>query len=157
MGSKLRSSCSTTILLKNCVKRSLWDIFVFDSLLSHPTKMVGTFSSSHGSEKVAHTVGDTSRPSSIMSNNQQPEKKFSLDWRGRVVLFTLCILTLMAALDGTSLSVALPVSIHFIFTQMSISNRLKTISQELHGSAIEAFWSGTAFLLSSTGTTYPSS
>jgi MFS family permease len=39
----------------------------------------------------------------------------------------------MVALDGTSISVALPV-----------------ISRALHGTAIEAFWSGTAFLLAST-------
>ncbi|KAJ5591937.1 uncharacterized protein N7459_002306 [Penicillium hispanicum] len=89
--------------------------------------------SSYGAEKPEPTLRSTSKPSSTMSNDQQPEQKFSLDWRGRVVIFTLCVLTLMAALDGTSLSVALP-----------------TISQELDGTAIEAFWSGTSFLLSST-------
>jgi hypothetical protein len=39
----------------------------------------------------------------------------------------------MVALDGTSISVALP-----------------TIAQKLHGSALEAFWAGTSFLLTST-------
>jgi Major Facilitator Superfamily len=45
----------------------------------------------------------------------------------------LAVLTLMVALDGTSISVALPI-----------------IARNLHGSAIEAFWAGTSFLLTST-------
>jgi MFS family permease len=45
----------------------------------------------------------------------------------------LAVLTLMVALDGTSISVALP-----------------TIAERLHGSALEAFWAGTSFLLAST-------
>jgi putative Ca2+/H+ antiporter (TMEM165/GDT1 family) len=40
---------------------------------------------------------------------------------------------IQAALDATSLSVALPI-----------------IAQKLKGTAIEAFWSGTSFLLTST-------
>ncbi|KAJ5674185.1 Efflux pump [Penicillium macrosclerotiorum] len=46
---------------------------------------------------------------------------------------SLCIVILAAALDATSLSTALPI-----------------ISRELGGSAIEAFWAGTSFLLTST-------
>ena len=46
---------------------------------------------------------------------------------------TLSVITLAAALDATSLGVALPI-----------------ISQDIHGTAIEAFWSGTSFLLTST-------
>ena len=46
---------------------------------------------------------------------------------------SLCVLTLMVALDGTSISVALP-----------------KIAKRLHGTAIEAFWAGTSFLLAST-------
>jgi len=42
-------------------------------------------------------------------------------------------ITLAAALDATSISVALPI-----------------IAEKLRGSAIEAFWSGTSFLLCST-------
>jgi MFS family permease len=45
----------------------------------------------------------------------------------------LAALSLVIALDGTSISVALPV-----------------IADELNGTALEAFWSGTAFLLSCT-------
>lgn len=51
----------------------------------------------------------------------------------RLAFASLCILALMAALDGTSIGVALP-----------------TIAQALRGSAIEAFWTGTSFLLCST-------
>ncbi|KAI4088191.1 MAG: hypothetical protein LQ339_008750 [Xanthoria mediterranea] len=50
-----------------------------------------------------------------------------------LVFLTLAVITMMVALDGTSLSVALPI-----------------ISEKLGGQAIEAFWSGTSFLLCST-------
>jgi EmrB/QacA subfamily drug resistance transporter len=68
-----------------------------------------------------------------------PEEKpiapedFNPDWRFRVAFFSLMIINLAAALDATSLSVALPI-----------------IAQKLNGSAIEAFWAGTSFLLTST-------
>ncbi|KAF7888709.1 uncharacterized protein EAF02_003250 [Botrytis sinoallii] len=45
---------------------------------------------------------------------------------------SICLITLAAALDATSLSIALPI-----------------ITAKLKGSAIEAFWSGTSFLLTS--------
>lgn len=45
----------------------------------------------------------------------------------------LAVLTLMVALDGTSISVALPI-----------------VAKKLNGTAIEAFWAGTSFLLAST-------
>ncbi|OCK77281.1 putative siderophore iron transporter [Lepidopterella palustris CBS 459.81] len=51
----------------------------------------------------------------------------------RLAFASLCILALMAALDGTSIGVALP-----------------KIARVLKGSAIEAFWAGTSFLLCST-------
>jgi hypothetical protein len=50
-----------------------------------------------------------------------------------LVFGALSVLTLMVALDGTSISVALPI-----------------IARKLHGTAIEAFWAGTSFLLTST-------
>ncbi|KAL8776008.1 MAG: hypothetical protein Q9213_008412 [Squamulea squamosa] len=50
-----------------------------------------------------------------------------------LAFLTLAVITMMVALDGTSLSVALPI-----------------ISRDLGGTAIEAFWSGTSFLLCST-------
>ncbi|RAL58192.1 hypothetical protein DID88_002327 [Monilinia fructigena] len=45
---------------------------------------------------------------------------------------SICLITLAAALDATSLSIALPI-----------------ITTKLRGTAIEAFWSGTSFLLTS--------
>ncbi|KAJ6084921.1 hypothetical protein N7499_004550 [Penicillium canescens] len=72
-------------------------------------------------------------PSYVKPKNKGVNEKFALGRRGILVFFTLAVLTLMAALDGTSLSVALP-----------------HIAQELNGTAIEAFWSGTSFLLCST-------
>ncbi|KAG9381778.1 ProP Permease major facilitator superfamily [Pyrenophora tritici-repentis] len=60
-------------------------------------------------------------------------EKFKPGWRFLAAFGSLCIITLMAALDATSISVALPV-----------------MAKALGGTAIEAFWSGTAFLLTST-------
>lgn len=45
---------------------------------------------------------------------------------------SLCLITLAAAFDATSLSIALPI-----------------ITDKLHGTAIQAFWSGTSFLVTS--------
>ncbi|TQS38277.1 hypothetical protein Golomagni_01221 [Golovinomyces magnicellulatus] len=53
--------------------------------------------------------------------------------RGFLLAFgSVCIITLAAALDATSLAIALPI-----------------ITGKLHGTAIEAFWSGTSFLITS--------
>ncbi|RMZ84492.1 hypothetical protein DV737_g1080, partial [Chaetothyriales sp. CBS 132003] len=74
---------------------------------------------------------------SELSSLSDVKQDDALEWkpsrRFLLAMLSLCVLTLMVALDGTSLSVALPV-----------------ITQKLRGSAIEAFWSGTAFLLAST-------
>ena len=65
--------------------------------------------SSQVSEKPGPLRSAGSRPSSTLTVDEKDEK-FVLGRRGILVVFTLCVLTLMAALDGTSLSVALPVS-----------------------------------------------
>jgi hypothetical protein len=56
-----------------------------------------------------------SNPGSTVARDQEDSdgkaEKFALGRRGQLVFFTLAVLTLMAALDGTSLSVALPVSL----------------------------------------------
>lgn len=46
----------------------------------------------------------------VKGKKKRDDEKFALGRRGILVFFTLSVLTLMAALDGTSLSVALPVS-----------------------------------------------
>src|ERR1700761_5922439 len=50
----------------------------------------------------------------------------------KLAFASICVITLAAALDTTSLSVALPI-----------------ITERLHGTAIQAFWSGTSFLVTS--------
>jgi hypothetical protein len=57
----------------------------------------------------------------------QPNRDFYL------AFMAMCVVTLTISLDATSLSVALPV-----------------VSTALDGTALEAFWSGTSFLLAST-------
>ncbi|KAL4758368.1 major facilitator superfamily domain-containing protein [Aspergillus foveolatus] len=58
---------------------------------------------------------------------------FKLTFTGRLIFCALAVLTLMVALDGTSISVALP-----------------EMASSLQGTAMQAFWSGTSFLLCST-------
>ncbi|RMD39615.1 hypothetical protein DV735_g5511, partial [Chaetothyriales sp. CBS 134920] len=79
----------------------------------------------------APVVSEASSVSSAKQDDNEPDWKPSR--RFLLAMLSLCILTLMVALDATSLSVALPV-----------------ITHRLHGTAIEAFWSGTSFLLAST-------
>lgn len=77
----------------------------------------------------------SSRPASQVSNSgsQDLANTFNPDWRFVVAFSSLSIITLMAALDATSISVALPI-----------------MARVLNGTAIEAFWAGTSFLLTST-------
>ncbi|KAK5109795.1 hypothetical protein LTR62_006528 [Meristemomyces frigidus] len=60
-------------------------------------------------------------------------KTFAPNYHFYLAFSSICVVTLMAALDATSLGVAIP-----------------RITSTLHGTAIEGFWSGTAFLLTST-------
>ena len=62
-----------------------------------------------------------------------PPQPFNPGLRFYMAFIVLAVLTLMVALDGTTISVALP-----------------RIAQALHGTAIESFWAGTSFLLTST-------
>ena len=78
---------------------------------------------------------NVSEPSDGVSNIPSSEKSHPVFQPSRSFLFafiSVLIITLAAALDATSLSIALP-----IFTD------------KLHGTAIEAFWAGTSFLLTS--------
>ncbi|KAI9680156.1 MAG: hypothetical protein M1829_001393 [Trizodia sp. TS-e1964] len=77
-------------------------------------------------------TGSPSPAGSVVKTAGIPED-FNPNWRFYVAFGTLCIITLAAALDATSLSVALPI-----------------VADRLQGTAIEAFWSGTSFLLTST-------
>ncbi|KAL4962001.1 MDR family MFS transporter [Aspergillus stella-maris] len=61
------------------------------------------------------------------------EESFEPDRRLWCIFAVIGLLNFAASLDATSLSVALP-----------------TIAEELHGTAIQAFWAGTSFLIGST-------
>lgn len=76
-----------------------------------------------------------SNPNSIKSANDTAPGPpvFNPGWRFVVAFSSLSVLTLMVALDATSISVALPI-----------------MAKSLGGTAIEAFWAGTSFLLTST-------
>lgn len=74
-----------------------------------------------------------SSDSSTHSKKEDAVPAFQPGRRFYLAFLALAVLTLMVALDGTSLSVALPI-----------------VAQALRGSALEAFWSGTSFLLAST-------
>ncbi|KAL4910616.1 major facilitator superfamily domain-containing protein [Aspergillus multicolor] len=60
------------------------------------------------------------------------ENTFRPDWRLRCIFGVIGLLNFAAALDATSISVAIP-----------------RISEDLGGTAVEAFWSGTSFLVCS--------
>ncbi|TQB69485.1 hypothetical protein MPDQ_001802 [Monascus purpureus] len=70
---------------------------------------------------------------SVSGETTNEALQFTISTRFLLAFASLAVLTLMVALDGTSLSVALPI-----------------IARKLHGTAIEAFWAGTSFLLCST-------
>src|SRR5271156_445178 len=82
--------------------------------------------------------GDLEQTPPLSSNSSIADEKtsppeFHPNTRFYLAFAALAVLTLMVALDGTSISVALPI-----------------IAKKLHGTAIEAFWAGTSFLLCST-------
>jgi hypothetical protein len=83
----------------------------------------------------------SSPPNEISSDVEQPQSIASPEevrpafkpGRSFILAFiSICIITLAAALDATSLSIALPI-----------------ITERLRGTAIQAFWSGTSFLVAS--------
>jgi len=84
-------------------------------------------------QDVQYTQPISSSDSSTKSVHDDAAPEFKPTRRFYLAFLALAVLTLMVALDGTSLSVALPV-----------------VAQALKGSALEAFWSGTSFLLAST-------
>ncbi|KAJ5884196.1 hypothetical protein N7504_011768 [Penicillium tannophilum] len=75
---------------------------------------------------------DEKKDGVFISQTVQNEDKFTITKHDTLTLSAMAILSLMAALDGTSISVALPI-----------------MSHELGGTAIEAFWTGTSFTLCS--------
>ena len=89
-----------------------------------------------GAEKDVRDGGRSVSPSpapSVSKDSADSPIDFKPTARLYLAFGALAVLTLMVALDGTSISVALPI-----------------IARKLHGTAIEAFWAGTSFLLTST-------
>lgn len=94
---------------------------------------------SHASD-AASSVQEDASPESLPKGQGDVDAyatTFTPGWRFYLAFSSLLVITLMAALDATSLSVAIP-----------------KITTALDGTAIEGFWSGTSFLLTSTGTSY---
>ncbi|KAH8906036.1 MFS general substrate transporter [Coniochaeta sp. PMI_546] len=79
------------------------------------------------------TANEDVSPVAVIDNPQEDGQPWKPSRDFILAFSSLSTLTLAVAFDATTLSVALP-----------------TISQALHGTALEAFWSGTSFLLSST-------
>ena len=77
-------------------------------------------------------VSETSDGVSGIPSSEESQPVFQPSRSFLLAFISILIITLAAALDATSLSIALP-----IFTD------------KLHGTAIEAFWAGTSFLLTS--------
>jgi MFS family permease len=75
----------------------------------------------------------TSPGSKPSSEHGSGSEEFNPGWRFYLAFLSLTTITLMVALDATSLSVALPI-----------------MAKVLKGSSLEAFWTGTSFLLTST-------
>ncbi|OCL09428.1 MFS general substrate transporter [Glonium stellatum] len=106
------------------------DLAVVELAVPFP-KSVVPISSTHSSISDYQLKEHASSAAPIIEPTSVPG--FSPGWRFYAIFGSLCIITLVVALDATTISVALPI-----------------ISQALHGSAIEAFWSGTSFLLACT-------
>jgi hypothetical protein len=79
-----------------------------------------------------HRVGDLSVVDQSPEEAASAQPDFRAERSFLLAFISICIVTLAAALDATSLSITLP-----------------TITDRLHGTAIEAFWSGTSFLIAS--------
>ncbi|OAL35450.1 hypothetical protein AYO20_05300 [Fonsecaea nubica] len=93
------------------------------------------FQETQESQTTPSSASMVSEKGDIDNNNGAPSAPppFTISTRFVMAFVALSVLTLMVALDGTSISVALPI-----------------IARKLHGTAIEAFWAGTSFLLAST-------
>lgn len=85
----------------------------------------------HELQPTPATQVDKSSPDSVQ--DEPTTSEFSPGWRFYLAFLSLCVVTMAAALDASSISVALPI-----------------MAQKLDGSAIQTFWSGTSFLVTST-------
>ncbi|GME22365.1 putative mfs multidrug transporter [Neofusicoccum parvum] len=101
--------------------------------MSLPQSEVPSVKSESLSGDVASPMENTPREPVATTSDSLEQPVFKPGWRFYVAFSSLSIITLMAALDATSISVALAI-----------------MAKALHGSAIQAFWAGTSFLLTAT-------
>jgi hypothetical protein len=93
----------------------------------------GLFGPSTGQKPQPNMDPDaTVQEKATVDTTAAPNTEFKPTTAFVLAFISICVITLAAALDATSLSIALPI-----------------ITEKLKGSAIEAFWSGTSFLLTS--------
>jgi MFS family permease len=108
-------------------------------------------SSSSSKEELNKEVMNSTRND---SHDAVSPPTFNPGWRFYIAFSAVSALTLMVALDATSLGNALPASPIFLASirleYLKLIRTLQVMAQLLHGTAIEAFWSGTSYLLSST-------
>lgn len=84
-------------------------------------------------EVARYNIGDALSETQSIVDQEIVSEPLSLGWRFYLIFASLAVASLAAALDGTSIAVALPI-----------------ITHDLNGTGIEAFWAGTAYLLTST-------
>ncbi|KAL4962182.1 MDR family MFS transporter [Aspergillus stella-maris] len=106
-----------------------------DFLSKHPTAKTGLeiVVEANCEPRSKSAIEDEEKQSKDEVDSAPDYQDFELSNTGRLIFCALAVLTLMVALDGTSISVALPI-----------------MASELGGTAMQAFWSGTSFLLCST-------
>jgi MFS family permease len=115
------------------------------------------------SEVVSYTI--SAEPSNVPPLNVQEQKtaektslgdteetafNFNPSWRFFLAFSSMSAITLMVALDATSLGNALPVRNILTNTISKLIKLFQKMAQLLNGTAIQAFWAGTSYLLAST-------
>jgi MFS family permease len=89
-------------------------------------------SSRQASSSSVNGIIPESKETSTMPALGETNPEFKPGMAFYLAFSSICIVTLAAAFDATSLSIAIPI-----------------VTEKLHGTAIEAFWSGTSFLVTS--------
>jgi hypothetical protein len=89
-------------------------------------------SSRQASSSSVNGIVPESKETSTMPALEETNPEFKPGMAFYLAFSSICIVTLAAAFDATSLSIAIPI-----------------VTEKLHGTAIEAFWSGTSFLVTS--------
>lgn len=111
----------------------------------------------HSSHSAPDIVNDSDSIALKGPDSPRPLDEFHPGTRFYLAFATLCVVFLAAAIDATAISTALPVCAALPSRHQLICHHLLTdclrrqiIAHELHGTAIQSFWTGTAFLLTNT-------